>query len=203
MKYLVAGIGTDVGKTVVSAILVQALQADYWKPIQTGSEHDSDRETVRRLVNNPGRFFPEAVLLKEPFSPHHAAFLEGKNLAGLPIPELPPSNNLVVETAGGLLVPLSSQTLLIDWVQAWNLPVILVSRHYLGSINHTLLSVEALKSRNIPIKGLVFNGSDPFGNESILRELTQVPIIGRLEQESDLNREVIQKYATAFYDNLI
>jgi dethiobiotin synthetase len=203
LKYLVAGIGTGVGKTIVSSILVQALQADYWKPIQTGSEEDSDTQTVQNLVSCSSVFHPEAILLKKPFSPHYAAHLEGMDLQAFPIPNLPDSEKLIVEAAGGILVPLSETTLLADWVKHWNLPVILVSRHYLGSINHTLLSVEALRSRNIPIKGLVFNGKDEFGNESIIQRFTKLPIIGRVGEESDFYPELIQKYAKVFRENLI
>jgi dethiobiotin synthetase len=203
LKYLVAGIGTGVGKTIVSSILVQALQADYWKPIQTGSEEDSDTQTVQNLVSCSPVFFPEAILLKKPFSPHFAASLEGLDLQAFPFPNLPVSEKLIVESAGGLLVPISNTTLLVDWVKHWNLPVILVSRHYLGSINHTLLSVEALRSRNIPIKGLVFNGMDEFGNESIIQSFTQLPIIGRVGEEPNFHPELIQKYAKDFRENLI
>jgi len=202
VKYFVAGIGTGVGKTIVSSILVQALKADYWKPIQTGSEEDSDTQTVRNLVTDSVAFYPEALLLKKPFSPHFAASLEGINLRNRQIPELPDTERLIVEAAGGLLVPISETALQIDWIQHWKLPVILVSRHYLGSINHTLLSVEALHSRNIPIKGLVFNGKDEFGNEEIIEAYTQLPVIGRVGEEPALSTELILKYAKAFRDNL-
>lgn len=191
------------GKTIVSSILVQALQADYWKPIQTGSDEDSDTQTVRNLVSSASVFHPEAILLQKPFSPHYAASLEGVDLQTFPVPNLPASEKLIVESAGGLLVPLSHTTLLVDWIKHWSLPVILVSRHYLGSINHTLLSVEALRSRNIPIKGLVFNGRDEFGNEAIIQRITQLPVIGRVGVESEFHPELIQKYAKAFRENLI
>jgi len=157
MRFIVAGIGTEIGKTVVSAILVEALQADYWKPIQSGALEDSDTETVRQLISNSrSRFHPEAYRLREPLSPHAAAAIDGVTIAleNLVIPET--DNSLIIELAGGLMVPLNDTDLNIDFVQQTGLPVVLVSRNYLGSINHTLLSVDALKNRQIPIMGFDF-----------------------------------------------
>ena len=168
MKLIVAGIGTEIGKTVVSAIIVEALQADYWKPVQSGALDDSDTETVRALVSNPrSRFHPEAYRLREPLSPHAAAQIDGVTieLDKLIMPQT--HTNLVVELAGGLMVPLNNRDLNIDWVQQSGLPVVLVSRNYLGSINHTLLSIEACRTRLIPVLGLVFLSS-PNGNAQAL-----------------------------------
>ena len=138
-KLIVAGIGTEIGKTVASAVLVEALQADYWKPIQSGGLEDSDTDTVRRLITNSTSYFhPEAYRLTQPLSPHAAAEIDGVTieLEKLTVPLT--RNGLVIELAGGLMVPLNSNDLTIDWVQKLGLPVVLVSRNYLGSINHTL-----------------------------------------------------------------
>lgn len=155
----VAGIGTSVGKTLVSALLVERLGASYWKPIQAGGLVHTDTEEVRRLVTlSRARFLPEAYSLKAAMAPHAAAAQEGVTLRkeDLSLPEV--EGPLVVEPAGGVLVPVADGLLNIDLLQFWNLPVVVVSSYYLGSINHTLLTVEALKSRDLALAGIVFNG---------------------------------------------
>ncbi|GAB3641955.1 dethiobiotin synthase [Spirosoma arcticum] len=196
LHLIVAGIGTEVGKTVASAVLVEALKADYWKPIQSGSLIDSDTETVRRLVSNPvTRFHPEAYRLTQPLSPHAAAELDGVRieLDGIRAPQT--DNTLVIELAGGLMVPLNDHDLTIDWVAQSGLPVALISRNYLGSINHTLLSVEACRSRTIPILGLIFNGPAVPATETFVLNYTSLPCIGRIGQEETITQAVIKKYA--------
>ena len=158
---VIAGIGTEIGKTLVSAIIVEALSADYWKPVQSGGLEHSDTDAVKALVGPHERVFhPEAYRLRVPASPHAAAAAQGVVIEAdrLTLPET--ERFLVVELAGGLMVPLNDDTLTIDMVQRWGLPVVLVASYYLGSINHSLLSIEALRRRNIAISGLVFNG-DP------------------------------------------
>jgi len=155
----VAGIGTGVGKTLVSALLVERLGASYWKPIQAGGLVHTDTEEVRRLVTlSRARFLPEAYSLKAAMAPHAAAAQEGLTLRkeDLSLPDV--DGPLVVEPAGGVLVPVADGLLNIDLLKYWNLPVVVVSSYYLGSINHTLLTVEALKSRDLPLAGIVFNG---------------------------------------------
>lgn len=198
-QYIVAGIGTEVGKTVIAAMLVEALQADYWKPVQSGAITDSDTRTVRELTSNPvSQFHPEAYRLTEPLSPHAAAAIDGVTIDAEQI-RLPQTDNaLIVELAGGLLVPLNDTTLNIDLVQRWGLPVVLVSRNYLGSINHTLLSVEALRSRQIPVAGLIFNGPTVPATESFILAYTQLPCLGRVGDEPVINQDVIRSYATNF-----
>ncbi|MFW6093859.1 MAG: dethiobiotin synthase [Pseudomonadota bacterium] len=159
---VVAGIGTEVGKTVVSAVLVEALDADYWKPVQSGGLEHTDTMAVEALASGPGRrFHPEAYRLTQPLSPHAAARFDGVTIdpaaLALPATERP----LVVELAGGLMVPLSETLLNLDLLADWRLPVVLVCSYYLGSINHTLLSVQALESRGVPLAGLVLNGAGP------------------------------------------
>ncbi len=157
---VVAGIGTEVGKTVISAILVEALHADYWKPVQSGSETDSDKETVRSLISNKKtHFFDEGYLLKEPLSPHAAAAIDGIEVkaSALKLPET--DNHLIVELAGGIMVPLNDTELNLDLLKQWNCPVVLVANYYLGSINHTLLSIDILERNNIEIHSIIFSGT--------------------------------------------
>ncbi len=187
--------GTEIGKTVVSAIVVEALQADYWKPVQSGALEDSDRETVRRLISNPvSQFHPETYRLREPLSPHAAAALDGVEISlnAFTLPHT--SNHLVVELAGGLMVPLNDQDLMIDLVKQLNLPVLLVSKHYLGSINHTLLSVEALQNRLIPILGIVFNGPETPATEDFILNYTGLTSFGRIEWEAVVTKEFASRY---------
>lgn len=168
--YVIAGIGTEVGKTIVSAIMVQRLKADYWKPVQAGNLDQSDTMTVRQLAPCGAVFHPEAFRLKRAMSPHAAAKKEGvlieQKQMTLPLTE----NTLVVELAGGLMAPLAPGLSNIDLLPDWKLPVVLVSSYYLGSINHTLLSIEALKRRNISLLGLVFNGDPVESTRSAILE---------------------------------
>lgn len=160
-QYFVTGIGTDVGKTVAAAILTEALQADYWKPVQAGGLDFTDTDTVKSLVSNERSIFhPEAYSLKMAASPHKAAAAEGVEIdvKGMRLPAT--QNNLVVEGAGGLMVPLNKRYLVLDLVQQLGLEVVLVSRNYLGSINHTLLTAEVLRYRKIPVAGIIFNGEE-------------------------------------------
>ena len=155
----ITGIGTEIGKTIVSAALVEKLKADYWKPVQSGDLNNSDTNKVRNLITNKtSNFHPETYALTQPFSPHKSAAIDGisidKNKFSIPVT----GNKLIIEGAGGLMVPLNTNFLIIDLIKQLNVEVILVSRNYLGSINHTLLSVDALKQRNIPVKGIIFNG---------------------------------------------
>jgi dethiobiotin synthetase len=198
-QFILAGIGTEIGKTVVSSILVEALQADYWKPVQSGALEDSDTETVRQLISNTvSQFHPEAYRLTQPLSPHAAAEIDNVHIdlnnITLPIT----SNALIIELAGGLMVPLNDHDLNIDLVQKLGLPIILVSRNYLGSINHTLLSVELCRSRNIPILGIIFNGPTVSSTESFILNYTNIPCLGRIGQENQLTKDVIRNYANQF-----
>lgn len=204
MNYIIAGIGTEVGKTVVSAIVTEALQADYWKPVQSGYPPDSDTETVRSLISNDRtQFHPEIYRLREPLSPHAAAALEGVTID--PDRLVPPQtdNRLLVELAGGLMVPLTETYLNIDLVQRLGYPVVLVTRNYLGSINHTLLSVEALRARNVPIAGLVINGPGVPATESVLLSYTGLPCLLRVQDEGVLTKEVVRRYADKLTTKLL
>ncbi|GAB3952992.1 dethiobiotin synthase [Spirosoma harenae] len=202
-QLIVAGIGTEIGKTVASAALVEALQADYWKPIQSGALEDSDTNTVRQLIrNSKSQFHSEAYRLTQPLSPHAAAELDGVEIE-LDTINLPQTTNaLVVELAGGLMVPLNNQDLNVDLIERLNLPVVLVSRNYLGSINHTLLSVEACLSRRINVLGILFNGPTVPATESFILNYTGLPCIGRIGQEQTITPEVIYQYATSLLPGL-
>ena len=201
-KFFVTGIGTDVGKTVVSAILVEALQADYWKPVQAGDLDFSDTDRVRGWVLNEKSFFhPNSYALNTPMSPHAAADLDGLHIDIEQIREPETSNDLVIEGAGGVLVPLNEKDTMINLIRD-DYKTVVVSQNYLGSINHTLLTLEALRSRGISICGLVFNGQEVPTTEAIIRELADVPVIGRVSQEEQIDARVISKYAEQFRTKL-
>lgn len=178
---VICGTDTDVGKTVVSALVVQGLGATYWKPVQSGLEGGGDSGRLQALLQLPAtRLLPEAYRLQTPVSPHWAAELEGITIdpARLALPAV--AGALVVETAGGLLVPLRRDWLQIDQLAAWGLPVLLVARSGLGTLNHTLLSVQALRQRSIPLLGLVLNGPLHPDNPATLGALAQAPVLAQL-----------------------
>lgn len=177
---VVAGTDTGVGKTVFAAMLTLALDGCYWKPVQAGSQGETDTEQVRRLTGLVDRCLPEAYRLSRPLSPHRAAELDGAVLdparLSLPGTERP----LIVELAGGLLVPLTRQTLQIDVLARWAVPAVLCARTSLGTINHTLLSVEALKRRGVPLLGVAFIGEAQPDSEQTIADFCGVRRLGRL-----------------------
>ncbi|MFN7678663.1 MAG: dethiobiotin synthase [Cyanobacteriota bacterium] len=196
MRLVIAGTDTDVGKTVVSALVVQGLGARYWKPVQSGLADGSDSQRVRQLLDLPaGRLLPEAYRFQAPVSPHWAAEREGVVIdpAALALP--PVEGPLVVECAGGLLVPLrlgdGEPVLQIDQLVAWALPVLLVARSGLGTLNHTLLSLEALRHRSIPVLGLVLNGPLHPDNPRTLEALGGVPVLAQLPPLEPLNAQTL------------
>lgn len=203
MKLFITGISTDVGKTVVSAIVTEALQADYWKPVQTGSALDADMETVKKYVSNSQTVIhSNAYVFELPASPHAAAKAESKNIDLKKIKEPITHNHLVIEGAGGVLVPLNEQDCVIDLIQP-DYAVVLVSKNYLGSINHTLLTVEALKSRNISVAGIVFNGESNSETERIILKKTGLKCLGRVAVEPYFDQNVIKEYADLFEEELM
>ena len=192
--YFVTGIGTEIGKTVSSAVLVEKLKADYWKPIQAGDLDNSDTLKVQNLISNSvSKFHPEVYRLTQPFSPHYAAELDGVDidLNKIIIPQT--NNSLIIEGAGGLMVPINRKELMIDLIQKLDVEVILISKNYLGSINHTLLSIEALKWRNINVKGIIFNGVKNEASESIILERSQLNYLGRVSEMENMNKLAIKK----------
>ncbi|TGE14075.1 dethiobiotin synthase [Hymenobacter elongatus] len=198
-RLFITGIGTDVGKTLISAILTEALHADYWKPVQAGLTPTTDAATVRGLVQNSvSRFWPERHRLLLPASPHAAAAAEGITLHPTDFQLPATDNHLLVEGAGGLLVPLAPGFLLADLAQQFALDVVVVSRHYLGSINHTLLTLEALQRRGLRVRGLVFNGEPNPATEDFITQHTGVPIMPRVRPETEVTPAVVSRYAAAF-----
>ncbi|WP_109807238.1 dethiobiotin synthase [Sphingosinithalassobacter portus] len=178
---IVTGTDTGIGKTVIAAALVHALDAGYWKPVQAGLEDETDREAVIRLARLPeDRAYPEAYRLKLPASPHFAAAEEGVLIS--PARLTPPGHDglLVIEGAGGVLVPLSEPLLYADMFAQWRAPVVLVARTALGTINHSLLSIEALRARNVPIAGIAFVGDAMPDTERTICAIGQVRRLGRL-----------------------
>lgn len=203
MKLFITGIGTDVGKTVVSAIVVEALEADYWKPIQAGDLDNSDTDKVkRRISNSKSVFHANAYALHTPASPHLAAELDNVVIDLNQIKEPKTKNHLVIEGAGGVFVPLNETDTIIDLIQP-DYKVIIVSRHYLGSINHTLLTIEALKSRNISIAGIIFSGDENQATENIILSKSKLPMLGRIQIEPYFDENVVKYYADKFRDNLL
>ena len=197
-QYIITGIGTDVGKTVVSAILAEALQAFYWKPIQAGDLENSDSMKVDRLTQNV-TILPEAFKLSQAMSPHAAAEIDGVEieLKDLDIPKV--EGNLIVEGAGGLMVPLNNSGLTyLDVIQNWKLPTIIVSKHYLGSINHSLLTAEVLRNRGVNVMGFIFVGEENRATEEIILKCTALPMIARIPLVETVNREFVIEQSQIF-----
>jgi dethiobiotin synthetase len=202
MKLFITGIGTDVGKTIASSIIVEALEADYWKPIQAGDLDNSDTNKVEKYVSNSTtKFHNNAYALQTPASPHLAAEIDGITIDINKIIEPETENHLVIEGAGGIYVPLNNSDCVIDLIQP-DYKVIVVSRHYLGSINHTLMTIEILKSRNLDVAGIIFSGDENKATERIILEKTNVPMIGRIDNEPYFDQNVIKYYADLFRENL-
>ena len=193
MNYFVTAIGTDSGKTVVSAILCKALEADYWKPVQAGMPHDSD--TIRSLAGKTSKVHNERFVFNTAASPHAAAALENVAISLEDFIEPQHQRDLVIEGAGGCLVPLNNKNFVIELASKFNAKVVLVSNIYLGSINHTLLSYEALVSRNVEIAGIVFNGPRNNETEQIILSHTKLPCILRVDHELEINSTIINKYS--------
>lgn len=191
-KYFITGIGTGIGKTLVSAVLTEKLKADYWKPIQSGDLETSDSLTIESLVSNEKTVIhPEIYRLTQPLSPHLSARLDGIeiDLDKIVIPET--GNNLIIEGAGGLMVPLNERHLIVDLIKKLSVEVILVSQNYLGSINHTLLSINLLKQYEIPIKGIVFNGDENQESERFILQYSQAKKLGSVSNLKEITKEAV------------
>lgn len=180
-KFFITGIGTGIGKTITSAIITEKLKADYWKPIQSGDLAQSDSMTIESLISNKNTIIhPETYRLNQPLSPHLSAKIDGIEieLNNFQLPKT--DNNLIVEGAGGLMVPLNGKELILDLIKHLNIEVILISQHYLGSINHTLLTINTLNQHNIVIKGIIFNGEENFESQSYILNYTGVKHLGNI-----------------------
>lgn len=199
-RFAVTGIGTDVGKTVVSAILVEALKANYWKPIQAGDLNNSDSMKMATYCPN-ATVLNEAFRLTQPMSPHAAAQIDRVDieLSQLQIPEI--KGNLIIEGAGGIMVPINQNGLTFcDVMASWKIPVVIVSKHYLGSINHTLMTAEVLKSRGIEVKGIIFVGDENKNTEEIILKITQLDFIARIPWSDNVDRPFIIEQAKRLMD---
>ena len=194
LKLIVCGTDTDVGKTIVSSLLVQGLNAIYWKPIQSGFEDGGDTNTVKGILNLPKeRILTERYKFKAAVSPHWAAEQENEliNPKNLSLPMV--KQSLIIETAGGVMVPLTRQYMQIDQLKNWMLPIVLVARSGLGTLNHTLLTIEALKKRNIPLLGIILNGAFHPDNPKTLEEISGVAIIAQLPILDKVSSQVLSK----------
>ncbi len=199
--YFVTGISTDVGKTIASAILVEALEADYFKPIQAGDLDNSDTHKVQRLVSNSKSVFhANSYALETPMSPHGAAEIDGLTIDIKKIKRPNTTNNIVIEGAGGLMVPLNDSETILDLIHPKD-RVIVVSRHYLGSINHTLLTINTLKEKGFDV-ALIYSGDEYKSTESIIKKMTGVKVIGRINDEPYFDRNVLKEYAERFKKQL-
>ncbi|GAC1406022.1 MAG: dethiobiotin synthase [Novosphingobium sp.] len=193
--FVVTGTDTGIGKTVFAAALAGALGAHYWKPVQAGLEDGADADHVARLSGLPtGHVLPEAWRLTSPLSPHRAAEIDGVEIHPHAL-KLPPQRPLVVEGAGGALVPLTRQTTFADLFAWWDLPVVVVARTTLGTINHSLLTFEALRARGVTIHGVAFVGDSNADNEATIAAMGNVRRLGRLPMLAGLDHTSL---ATAF-----
>ena len=200
-KILVTGISTEVGKTIVSAILVEALQADYWKPIQAGDLENSDSHKIEKLISNKKtKIHNNSYALQTSMSPHASAEIDNIIINLNEIKEPKTNNHLVIEGAGGILVPLNTEHTVLDIIKP-EYHVIVVSRHYLGSINHTLLTVNLLKQKGFKVS-IIFSGKEHVTTEAIIKKMTEVPILGRIEEEPYFDQNVIREYAETFKEKL-
>ena len=196
-RLFITGIDTDVGKTIVSAIVCQSLQADYWKPVQAGDIEKGDKYTVQCLLSNTNtKIHENTYALTSPMSPHAAAKIDGININLNDFKEPETNNTLVIEGAGGLLVPLNDQITIIDLIKP-SYHVIVVSKHYLGSINHSLMTIQLLQAKGFKVS-VIFNGDENSESESVIQCMTNVNVIGRISQEDSIDKSIINKYAQQF-----
>ncbi len=202
-KIFITGIGTNVGKTIAATIIVEALEADYWKPIQAGDLDNSDARFLQsKICNLKSKIYENSYKLNTACSPHLAAEIDGITINLSEINEPKTTKNLVIEGAGGVFVPLNDTDCVIDLIKK-DYKIIIVYQHYLGSINHTLLTFEALKNRGFKNIGIIFNGNKNNATEKIILQKTNTKFIGRIEEEPYFDKNVIKYYADLFQENLI
>ncbi len=200
-RIFITGISTDVGKTIASAIIAEALEADYWKPIQAGDLNHSDSHKIAQLISNKRTIIHNnSYALKTPMSPHAAADIDGITIKLDQIKEPQTKNHLVIEGAGGLLVPINYDETIQDLIKP-HYKVVIVSRHYLGSINHSLLTIGWLKERGFNVS-VLFSGKEHASTEQIILSKTGIQCIGRISEEKEFNPEIIRKYANLFRQQL-
>lgn len=201
-KIFITGISTEVGKTIASAIITESLEADYWKPIQAGELEYSDTHKVAEMISNKKTVFHKnSYALNSPMSPHAAAEIDSIEIDIQKITPPTTANNLVIEGAGGLLVPLNDKETILDIIQP-EYKIIVVSRHYLGSINHSLLTIKLLKEKGFDVS-VIFSGNTNTATESIIKKMTDVTVIGTIEEEKNIDKKTILKYAEKFKEKLL
>ena len=197
----ITGIGTGIGKTIISSILVEKFKADYWKPIQSGDLDSSDTMRVQSLISNKETtFHPETYKLTQPYSPHKSAAVDGIKIeqSSLNLPET--SNKLIVEGAGGLMVPLNENYLMVDLIKKFATPVVLVSQNYLGSINHTLMSINVLKQFEIPLLGIIFNGFKDIYTKEFILDYSGAEFLGHVPDYNKIDKKTIHNAGSFILD---
>lgn len=198
-RFVITGTDTGIGKTIFSAALTAALDGYYWKPVQSGLDEETDSETVRRLGRiAPERILPEAYRLRTPASPHLSARIDAVTIQPERLSPPAVDRPLVIEGAGGLMVPLTERTVFADVFAYWRIPLILCARTGLGTINHTLLSLEALRRRAIPVLGVAFIGDEQADSDAVIAELGEVRRLGRLPRLDPLTPDRLRQ---AFREN--
>lgn len=201
-SFIITGTDTEIGKTLVSALLVKALNASYWKPTQSGLEDETDTEFVKRVSGcSDDRIIPEAFRLTQPLSPHISSVKDGIQieLDDFNLPEFQ-TETLIIEGAGGVLVPLNWKTLQIDLFKKLNVPVVVIARTKLGTINHTLLTLEALRNREIPIHGVILNGNFNLENRNSIEKIGKVKILGWVPPLQQISAEILQSVFDQHFD---
>jgi len=194
-EIFVTGTDTGIGKTVVSALLTQGLKATYWKPIQSGLQEETDTQALKRLTGLPEHHFKEeAYRLNEPLSPHASAAIDDVEITmnAFSIPDYA-TDHLIVEGAGGLMVPMNDTAMIIDLIKALEIPVLLVARSELGTLNHTFLSLEALRKRGIPIIGVIMNGPKNRSNRKAIEKYGQIEVLTEIDQIDDINSQKLSE----------
>lgn len=195
-QIFVTGIGTGVGKTLASAVLCEALQADYFKPVQCGNLENSDTDFVRsHITNTVSKTHAETYRLIEPASPHFAALKENTQIEIEKIQLPATTNKLIIEGAGGILVPINEELVMFDLIEYFKLPTLVVMRNYLGSINHTLLTCQFLEERGVELIGIIASGNNYNDNEEIIQHFTQLPIIGRIDEAEIIDKKFVSSQA--------
>lgn len=198
ISYWITGTDTDVGKTLVSAMVVSALQSSYWKPVQSGTLSGTDTDFVKQVSGlTPDHFIPEVYKTTQPLSPHLSARIDNISIDldafHEPDGALIKNRTLIIEGAGGVLVPLNDSKFVVDLMIRIPAPVIVVCRSTLGTINHSLTTIEALRARNIPIKGFIMNGPRNPENERAVREFGQIQHLGSIPNLQKVDRNTLQK----------
>ena len=194
----ITGIDTNIGKTISSAVITEALQADYWKPIQTGDLDESDSARVRHLVSNTkSHIHPDRYQFRVPTNPYTSGLIENKTIDFNEIQLPDTANRLIIEGAGGAMVPLTREKLIVDLIAHLGVPVIVIAKNYLGAINHTLLTLELLKSRHIPILGVVYNDTQIDYMREIIQYHSGIPTLGSISSANEINPNFIAVQAAA------